>query len=320
MTKTKTPPVERAASRRRLAKKGQARPDGSFPIPNVAYLKKAIQAYGRANDKAAAKAHIIARAKALGRTDLLPDSWRVSSKRKKVAATEGSSFAILLARRKHDHSSRIHPGLDRSSKENWVDKAGGLPNYIRRIAKHIHSDSGLSISHAIAAAVNRVKVLCAKGNAEACAAVASWEKKRASTRIKTTDVRGRKLTDLEFAEILARDPLVFVGRGVGASGSNRPFDESKYLRDPGTGKFSSKFTPAEMIAGRLVVETGIISLQPGQVFKLPNNGGWVQRSEGGYLVQGPAGIRVTVRTASEAIQAASNIMIGQLRRVGEPTK
>jgi hypothetical protein len=319
----KTPPVERAASRRRLAKKGQARPDGSFPIPNVAYLKKAIQAYGRANDKAGAKAHIISRAKALGRTDLLPDSWGSSSntqKKKKVTAIDRSDVtAILLAHYKKGHSSRIHPGLDRSPKENWVDKAGGLPQYIRRIAKHIHYDSGLSISHAIAAAVERVKVLCAKGNAEACAAVADWNRKRAQTRVKATEVRGRPLTDLEFAEILAKK-ILLVGRGVGASGSNRPFDEAKYMRDPTTGKFSSKFTPAEMIAGHRIVEAGIVNLQVGQMFRLPNNGGWVQRLEGGYLIQGPAGIRVTARTASDAIQAASNIMMGALSRVGETKK
>jgi hypothetical protein len=56
---------------------------------------------------------------------------------------------------KANHSSRIHPGLDRKpGVSNWVDAAGGLPSYIERIAKHIHSDSGLSISHSIAAAVN----------------------------------------------------------------------------------------------------------------------------------------------------------------------
>jgi hypothetical protein len=230
---------------------------------------------------------------------------------------------------KKGHSSRIHPGLDRSPKENWVDKAGGLPNYIRRIAKHIHSDSGLSISHAIAAAVNRVKVLCAKGNAEACAAVAEWNKKKAGARIKATSIRGRKLTDLEFAELIASGAYTFAvtrvstrrsgQRGVGASGSNRPFDESKYLRGIG-GKFASKFSPAEMLAGHRLVEAGIINLQVGQTFKLPSGGGWVQRSESGYLVQGPAGIRVAFRTASEAVQAAANIMVGKLRRVGEPKK
>lgn len=34
-------------------------------------------------------------------------------------------------------SSKVYPGLDRSPKENWVDKAGGLPSYIERIAKHL---------------------------------------------------------------------------------------------------------------------------------------------------------------------------------------
>jgi hypothetical protein len=125
--------------------------------------------------------------------------------------------------KKSTHSSKIHPGLDRSAKKNWVEKAGGLPSYIERIAKHIHYDSGLSISHAIAAAVNRVKVLCAKGNAQACAAVAQWEKKKASTRIKTTEIRGRKLNDFEFAEIIAKigyERLDFVQMASGVNGSS----------------------------------------------------------------------------------------------------
>jgi hypothetical protein len=246
----------------------------------------------------------------------------------------------------HSHSSKIHPGLERKpgGPDNWVEKAGGLPNYIERIAKHIHSDSGLSISHAIAAAVKRVKVLCAKGNAEACAAVAEWEKKKASTRIKTTEIQGRKLTDFEFAELIESHGLRVIelaaiqsagptarpgkprkvrsspNRAPGASGSNQPFDESKYLRNPANGKFSAKFTPAELIAGRRLVEGGITNLQVGQVFELPGDSGWVKRSEGGYLIQGPAGIRVVVRHMSEAIQAAANLIAGKLRRVGEPTK
>jgi hypothetical protein len=224
--------------------------------------------------------------------------------------------------KKADHPSSIHPDLERKpgGPDNWVEKAGGLPSYIDRIAKHIHSDSGLSISHAIASAVNRVKILCAKGNAQACAAVGSWEKKKASTRIKTTDIQGRKLTDLEFSEIIAEigySRLDFVNRAPGASGSNQPFDESKYLRNPGNGKFSAKFTPAELIAGRRIVEGSITNLQVGQTVKLPGDAGWVKRSAAGYLVQGPAGLRVAVRTLSEAVQAAANIMAGKLSRVGE---
>lgn len=61
--------------REKAAASGNALPDGSFPINNVEDLKNAIQAFGRAKDKAAAKAHIIKRAKALGKPDLLPEGW-----------------------------------------------------------------------------------------------------------------------------------------------------------------------------------------------------------------------------------------------------
>lgn len=90
-------------------------------------------------------------------------------------------------------SSKVFPGLDRSPKENWVDKVGGLPSYIERIAKHLHFEKGMSISRAIAVAVNVVKRMCATGDlnfkgaqqvnagskAQACKAVAEWEAKKA---------------------------------------------------------------------------------------------------------------------------------------------
>lgn len=65
--------------RQRLVAKNQAMPDGSFPIRNVADLKRAIQSYGRAKNKAAAKAWIIKRAKQLGAEDLLPEDWRTDT-------------------------------------------------------------------------------------------------------------------------------------------------------------------------------------------------------------------------------------------------
>jgi len=64
-----------ADQRKEAADKGQAMPDGSFPIENGADLKNAIRAIGRAKDPAAAKKHIKSRAKALGMTDELPDTW-----------------------------------------------------------------------------------------------------------------------------------------------------------------------------------------------------------------------------------------------------
>lgn len=53
--------------------------DGSYPIRNKADLKKAIQAFGRAKNKSAAKKHIISEAKKLGATSLLPDHWEFST-------------------------------------------------------------------------------------------------------------------------------------------------------------------------------------------------------------------------------------------------
>jgi 2'-5' RNA ligase len=63
------------ARRNALVQAKKALPDGSYPIPNVSYLKKAIQAYGRAKNKSKVRAWIIRRARGLKRTDLLPESW-----------------------------------------------------------------------------------------------------------------------------------------------------------------------------------------------------------------------------------------------------
>jgi hypothetical protein len=59
--------------RKELAEKGHALPDGSFPIVNSGDLKNAIQAFGRAKNKAKVARHIKRRARALGLTDTLPE-------------------------------------------------------------------------------------------------------------------------------------------------------------------------------------------------------------------------------------------------------
>lgn len=61
--------------RDRMAESGAAMEDGSFPIANTEDLANAIHAIGRAKDPAKARAHIIARARALGMTDKLPEDW-----------------------------------------------------------------------------------------------------------------------------------------------------------------------------------------------------------------------------------------------------
>jgi hypothetical protein len=64
------------AQRKTLAAKGQAEPDGSFPIRNGSDLDNAIRAYGRSSDKPATKAWIVKRAKELGMSSKIPLSWQ----------------------------------------------------------------------------------------------------------------------------------------------------------------------------------------------------------------------------------------------------
>ena len=63
-------------TRSKMAKTGVAMSDGTYPIPDIPHLKSAIDLRNNGNDpKGEIKAHIIARAKALGATNLLPASW-----------------------------------------------------------------------------------------------------------------------------------------------------------------------------------------------------------------------------------------------------
>lgn len=74
--------------------------------------------------------------------------------------------------------------LDWSPKHNWVEDAGGLPKFIEDMAVHMMQNSGLTREHAIAASVERTKILAAKGNRRAIQALAQWEKMKAKSHTK----------------------------------------------------------------------------------------------------------------------------------------
>tara|TARA_B100000902_G_scaffold154129_2_gene150606 strand:- start:8946 stop:9770 length:825 start_codon:yes stop_codon:yes gene_type:complete len=73
--------------RTEYAKRGWALPDGSYPIRNVGDLNNAIQAYGLGKDKEKTKKHIIKRARALGKLDLIPKSWKKRAKTSKTSTS-----------------------------------------------------------------------------------------------------------------------------------------------------------------------------------------------------------------------------------------
>lgn len=67
--------------RERLAREGQALPDGSFPIRNRSDLRNAIRAFGRARsqDRGRVARHIRRRARALRAVDMLPEEGTLAS-------------------------------------------------------------------------------------------------------------------------------------------------------------------------------------------------------------------------------------------------
>jgi len=216
--------------------------------------------------------------------------------------------------RKPEHSSRTHPDLPNKpgGPDNWVEKSGGLPSYIKRIAKHIYYDGSLSprtVSHAIAAAVERVKVLAAKGNAQAVAALAQWEAKRGASHALGVEESG-EVIDLGILVQKRRTPYSTFGNSTSAVSTGvkgASYDERKHSRTSG-GQFANKLDPSELIAAKRQIEGNMANLQVGQSYNLPGKVGWVKRTPGGYFVQGNGGFTASVRTLSEAIGAAASLL------------
>jgi phage head maturation protease len=130
--------------RSRLASSGAALPDGSFPIANRSDLANARQAVGRAKDPSKARAHIKARAEALGVA--LPDNWKKKQATALIKSAEDSllkldpspaselSFLTLdagekprrdgasLGKRRSGHESMLEVDLDLQKGGNGADE------------------------------------------------------------------------------------------------------------------------------------------------------------------------------------------------------
>jgi hypothetical protein len=105
--------------------------------------------------------------------------------------------------------------LGKSPKENWVDEVGGLPRYVREVARELMKKRGMTMSRAIATAISRIKMWAAtsknpKTKAKAAKAIAEWEAKKAKAHLSA---------DIELAESFVADggmiedpsPVVFMG-------------------------------------------------------------------------------------------------------------
>lgn len=90
--------------RAELGKRGHAfrnsNGEWSYPIENEQDLKNAIQAFGRSNpkDRSRLKAYIERRARALGKSDLIPDNWTKKALESDVETSEVLLYASTLVK------------------------------------------------------------------------------------------------------------------------------------------------------------------------------------------------------------------------------
>lgn len=128
-------------------------------------------------------------------------------------------------------NSHAYPSLERKpgGPDNWVERAGGLPSYIERIAKRLHYEKGMSISHAIATAVNTVKRWARMGKvakygdpnnkhvtpktvALAAKAVGEWMAKRKAGSLNLSDATLRLIDLCDVSEEFALDLAAELGQ------------------------------------------------------------------------------------------------------------
>lgn len=159
--------------------------------------KKVIWADGRAYQPSCAK-HV---------RDVQLELTRKNGKMTELAGVQDLSNPFVKRKVIDLVASAAYPSLERKpgGPDNWVERAGGLPKYIERIAKHLHYEKGFSISRAIATAVNTVKRWARMGKVAkygdpnkkhvspktallAANAVAQWEAKKKAGKINLSDV------------------------------------------------------------------------------------------------------------------------------------
>jgi hypothetical protein len=90
-------------------------PDGSYPVRNEDDLRNAIRAYGRSNpkDRYKVRAHIIKRARALDKSDLIPSEWSSAGSSEASNSIEAMRAAIVAAA-----ASKESPVVEKEELEN----------------------------------------------------------------------------------------------------------------------------------------------------------------------------------------------------------
>jgi len=127
--------------REEAAERGEAMPDGSYPIVTRDDLENAVRAYGRADDKEAVKRHIIRRARALNAIDMLPEDWDV--KKVAEAVDEIAKRWIDPAEGAKPFSEFLEASLESTRYYEVMEEAGPVINALDNSLRSIAGDPNM---------------------------------------------------------------------------------------------------------------------------------------------------------------------------------
>jgi HK97 family phage prohead protease len=164
-----------------------------WKIRTVEELRAAVRGFGAVKDseKNKIRAHIMKRAFALNRPDLIPKDWKKQPAKKddgdwsveqRVLADVAAELETEIEARRGVESKGSAASLNRSPRKNWVENTGELPGYVREVARSIHEKRGIPLENAIPIAIAQIKKWAAGGDgvnadtrAKAAKALAQWE-------------------------------------------------------------------------------------------------------------------------------------------------
>ena len=137
-----------AGQRASMAKNGQAMADGSYPIADEDDLSNAIHAVGRGGaDHDIIRKHIISRAKALGKSDAIPDNWNADGSMSDDSGGRSESSPTPYTRSFALEDIRVRSGGDGRTVEAYAS--------IFNTPAEVHDQDGDYVEEIDPAAFNR---------------------------------------------------------------------------------------------------------------------------------------------------------------------
>jgi len=125
-----------AAEREKDARSDVAMPDGSYPIKSAKDVENAVRDYYRSGQSPGVKAHIIARAKAIGAENALPEDWKTAPEKSAAPLLDGPEALAKAAAALADAAAKLERLVEESAllRKTFDDASPALAELEKRVA------------------------------------------------------------------------------------------------------------------------------------------------------------------------------------------